>query len=66
MNYLKSKQAAKFKLPKSRNYLLQLMQEGLIVLDPAGYVTYVYDAAEDFFGVRNHKSLIGKHFSELC
>lgn len=44
---------------------LKLLQEGLIVLDPSGYIIEAYQAAGKHFGIPDHTDLIGKHFSEL-
>lgn len=62
MDNLKSLQSS---LPQNLINLLQLMQEGLIVLDPSGTVVFAYQAAGKFFGVADHNDLLGKHFSEL-
>lgn len=45
--------------------LLKLLQEGLIVLDPSGYIIDAYEAAGKLFGTTDHTDLLGKHFSEL-
>lgn len=52
-------------LPRNLVNLLQLMQEGLIVLDTSGVVVFAYQAAGKFFDVTDHNDLLGKHFSEL-
>jgi PAS domain-containing protein len=62
MDHSKSLQSA---LPQNLVNLLQLMQEGLIVLDPSGIVVFSYQAAGKLFGVTDHNDLLGKHFSEL-
>jgi len=62
MDHSKSHQAS---LPQNLINLLQLLQEGLIVLDPSGVVVFAYQAAGHFFGVADHNDLLGKHFSEL-
>lgn len=62
MDYSKSLQPS---LPQNLLNLLQLMQEGLIVLDPSGVVVFAYQSAGRLFGVADHNDLLGKHFSEL-
>jgi PAS domain-containing protein len=62
MDYSKSFQPS---LPQNLINLLQLMQEGLIVLDPSGVVVFAYQAADKLSGVADHNDLLGKHFSEL-
>lgn len=52
-------------LPQNLIHLLQLMQEGLIVLDPSGIIVFTCQAAGKVFGVADHNVLLGKHFSEL-
>jgi sensor histidine kinase regulating citrate/malate metabolism len=64
MRQLNSSEAIKL-LKNQGNNLLQSMQEGLIVLDPSGYVVTVTEAAGKLFGMTNHNKLLGKHFSEL-
>ena len=62
MEYSKSIQPS---LPKNLVNLLQLMQEGLIVLDTSGVVVFASQAASKLFGIADHNDLLGKHFSEL-
>lgn len=62
MDYSKSLQP---KLPQNLINLLQLMQEGLIVLDASGVVVFAYQAATKLVGIADHNDLLGKHFSEL-
>ena len=52
-------------LPQNLINLLQLMQEGLIVLDASGTIVFAYQTAGKLIGVVDHNDLIGKHFSEL-
>ncbi len=63
MDIINSKQARM--LPQNLNSFLRLLQEGLIVLDPSGYVIDVYELAGKLFGISDHNDLLGKHFSEL-
>ncbi|MBI1767887.1 MAG: hypothetical protein HY015_06170 [Bacteroidetes bacterium] len=63
MDNVNSKQATV--LSQNFNSFLRLMQEGLIVLDPSGYVVDVYEAAGKIFGTSNHNELVGRHFSDL-
>lgn len=62
MDHSKSLQSS---LPQNLINLLQLMQDGLIVLDPSGTVVFAYQTAENLFQVADHNDLLGKHFSEL-